>query len=83
MENSEEILLKIVAPSVGFVLANAMFFSSVPAMLRCKRLGNLAGTLQRASISPVTPQPVPSAAQPPAVMGTQMGFTGSLLQLPH
>ena len=47
MANSEEILLKIVAPSVGFVLANAMFFSSVPAMLRCKRLGNLAGALAK------------------------------------
>jgi solute carrier family 50 protein (sugar transporter) len=30
-----------VAPIMGFVLANVMFFSGVPGMLRCKRQGSL------------------------------------------
>ena len=39
--SAKEIVMKIVAPSLGFVLANVMFFSGVPAMLRCKRNGSL------------------------------------------
>mmetsp|Transcript_32710 Transcript_32710/g.80597 ORF Transcript_32710/g.80597 Transcript_32710/m.80597 type:complete len:269 (+) Transcript_32710:151-957(+) len=39
--SAKEIVMKIVAPSLGFVLANVMFFSGVPAMLRCKRAGGL------------------------------------------
>lgn len=39
--DSQYVLMKLVAPIMGFVLANAMFFSGVPAMLRCKRLGSL------------------------------------------
>ena len=41
MADSEYILMKLVAPIMGFILANVMFFSGVPGMLRCKRLGSL------------------------------------------
>lgn len=41
MADSEYILMKLVAPIMGFILANVMFFSGVPGMLRCKRLGGL------------------------------------------
>ena len=39
--DSQYILMKLVAPIMGFILANAMFFSGVPGMLRCKRVGGL------------------------------------------
>ena len=36
-----DVFMTVVAPAMGFVLANAMFFSGVPGMLRCKRVGQL------------------------------------------
>ena len=41
MADSQYILMKLVAPIMGFILANVMFFSGVPGMLRCKRAGTL------------------------------------------
>ena len=36
-----DVFLNVVAPVIGLTLANVMFFSGVPAMLRCKREGSL------------------------------------------
>ena len=36
-----EAFMTVVAPVIGLTLANVMFFSGVPAMLRCKREGSL------------------------------------------
>ena len=41
MASVGDVFLSIVAPVIGVTLANVMFFSGVPAMLRCKREGML------------------------------------------
>jgi solute carrier family 50 protein (sugar transporter) len=41
MSGVGEVFLNVVAPVIGLTLANVMFFSGVPAMLRCKREGSL------------------------------------------
>jgi solute carrier family 50 protein (sugar transporter) len=41
MPDPEYVVMKLVAPILGFLIANAMFFSGVPGMLRCKRDGSL------------------------------------------
>ena len=41
MSTVGEVFLNVVAPVMGLTLANVMFFSGVPAMLRCKRDGAL------------------------------------------
>ena len=41
MSTVGEVFMTVVAPVVGMTLANVMFFSGVPAMLRCKRDGAL------------------------------------------
>ena len=41
MSTVGEVFLNVVAPVIGLTLANVMFFSGVPAMLRCKREGSL------------------------------------------
>jgi solute carrier family 50 protein (sugar transporter) len=39
--NAADVFMTIVAPIMGFVLANYMFFAGVPEMLRCKRNATL------------------------------------------
>ena len=41
MSTADEVVVTVVAPVIGLTLANVMFFSGVPAMLRCKREGSL------------------------------------------
>ena len=41
MSGVGDVFLNVVAPVIGLTLANVMFFSGVPAMLRCKREGSL------------------------------------------
>ena len=49
------VLMEVVAPSLGFTLANVMFFSAVPEMLRRKRANDLGE---------MNPYPFPVTAAP-------------------
>ena len=41
MSTVGDVFMKVVAPVIGLTLANVMFFSGVPAMLKCKKENTL------------------------------------------
>jgi solute carrier family 50 protein (sugar transporter) len=61
MSSVGDVFMNVIAPVLGLTLANVMFFSGVPEMLRCKKAGSLGD---------MTPGPFP------VVLATCVGWMG-------